>query len=99
MFLLLHRLSLSLGDPEQVYINFQFLNNSQQIHKSKSPAVQILVFQMILAFPYVVTAALHHTNPPLNKMLMSRQQLSTLYFVFQSITPVSDSPVLLEQQR
>lgn len=59
----------------------------------------MLVFQMILAFPYVVTAALQHTDSSLNSMLMPRQLLVSPYFVFQSVTQVSDTPVLLEQKQ
>lgn len=59
----------------------------------------MLILQMILAFPYVVTAALHHAYPSFNNMLMSKQQLPALYFVFQGIAPVSDSAMLLEQQQ
>lgn len=59
----------------------------------------MLVFQMILAFLYVVTAAQNHADSSLNNTLMPRQLLASLYFVFQSITQVSDTPVLLQQKQ
>lgn len=59
----------------------------------------MLVFQIIVAFPYVVSAALHHADSSLNNMLVPRQLLASLYFVFQSVTQVSDTLVLLKQKQ
>jgi len=59
----------------------------------------MFVFQTILAFLYMVTEALHHTDSSLKNTLMPRQLWASLYSVFQSITQVSDAPVLLEQKQ
>lgn len=58
----------------------------------------MLVLEMILFFPYVVTAELHlhHTDSSFNNTLMPRQLLASLSFVFQSVTQVSDTLVLLK---
>lgn len=60
----------------------------------------MLIFQMILAFPYVATAVLQHTDSSLINMLMPTQLLAAFfYFAFQRVTKASDTPVLLEQKQ